>query len=99
MILSFDYLFSYHGEKTEKTHKAKVIFEKVVEDEVAILVFNDTLQGAFEGRGMSLEVFQNTYKKAEFEVIVETYNWGKAVLQGWLWIKNKPVTCIMTIIY
>lgn len=70
MIQSFDYLFSYHGEKTEKTHKAKVIFEKVVEDEVAILVFNDTLQGAFEGRGMSLEVFQNTYKKAEFSGVL-----------------------------
>jgi len=45
------------------------------------------------------ETYQSRYENSEFEVIEESYNWGKAVLQGWLWIGDVPVCCIMDICF
>ena len=39
------------------------------------------------------------FEKCEFEVITETYNWGRAVFQGWLWTEGNPVHCIMNIYF
>jgi len=81
LILYFDYIFSYNEDKSENTHKAKIIFEKVDIDDV------------------DLEEYQDKYRDGEFEVIIETYNWGRAVFQGWLWNDDVHVDCIMNIYY
>ena len=100
LILYFDYIFSYNEDKSENTHKAKIIFEKVDIDDVDFLVFNDTIREKFSGAFIYLEEYQDKYRDGEFEVIVETYNWGRAVFQGWLWMDDdNHVDCIMNIYY
>ncbi|MGX7081552.1 hypothetical protein [Gemella morbillorum] len=32
-------------------------------------------------------------------MIIETYNWGRAVFQDWLWNDDVHVDCIMNIYY
>ena len=99
-ILYFDYIFSYNEDKSENTHKAKIIFEKVDIYDVDFLVFNDTIREKFSGAFIYLEEYQDKYRDSEFEVIVETYNWGRAVFQGWLWMDDDiHVDCIMNIYY
>ena len=100
LILYFDYIFSYNEDKSENTHKAKIIFEEVDIDDVDFLVFNDTIREKFSGAFIYLEEYQDKYRDGEFEVIVETYNWGRAVFQGWLWLDDDiHVDCIMNIYY
>ena len=99
LILYFDYIFSYNEDKSENTHKAKIIFEKVDIDDVDFLVFDDTIREKFSGAFIYLEEYQDKYKDSEFEVIVETYNWGRAVFQGWLWNEDVYVDCIMNVYY
>ncbi|QPK93607.1 hypothetical protein HCQ94_03160 [Actinomyces sp. zg-332] len=99
LILHFDYIFSYNKDKTENTHKAKIIFEKVDLECVDFLVFNDVINENFSGKKIDLEEYQKEYKSSEFEVIIETYNWSRGVLQGWLWTGNVPVDCVMNIFY
>lgn len=100
LILYFDYIFSYNEDESENTHKAKIIFEKVDIDDVDFLVFNDTIREKFSGAFIYLEEYQDKYRDGEFEVIVETYNWGRAVFQGWLWMDDDiHVDCIMNIYY
>ena len=99
LILYFDYIFSYNEDKSVNTHRAKIIFEKVDIDDVDFLVFDDTIREKFSGESIYLEEYQDKYKDSEFEVIVETYNWGRAVFQGWLWIDDVHVDCIMNIYY
>ena len=48
LILYFDYIFSYTEDKSENTHKAKIIFEKVDIDDVDFLVFDDTIREKFQ---------------------------------------------------
>lgn len=98
MILHFNYIFSY-DEGAEQTHKAQIVFEQTDIDDVRVLVFNDRWLDDFHGECIDLETYQNKYKNSEFEVIEESYNWGKAVLQGWLWIGDVPVCCIMDICF
>ena len=43
--------------------------------------------------------YQQEYSESEFEVITETYNWGRAVFQGWLRTEGNPVHCIMNIYF
>ena len=99
LILYFDYIFSYNEDKSENTHKAKIIFEKVDIDDVDFLVFNDTIREKFSGAFIYLEEYQDKCRDSEFEVIVETYNWGRAVFQGWLWNDDVHVNCIMNNYY
>ena len=89
LILYFDYIFSYNEDKSENTHKAKIIFEKVDIDDVDFLVFNDTIREKFSGAFIYLEEYQDKYRDGEFEVIVETYNWGELYFKdgcGWMMI-------------
>ena len=97
-ILYFNYIFSY-DENVERTHKAKIVFEQTDIDDVRILVFNSRWLDDFQGECIDLETYQSRYEDSEFEVIEESYNWGKAVLQGWLWIGDVPVCCIMDICF
>lgn len=97
-ILHFNYIFSY-DENVERTHKAKIVFEQTDIDDVRILVFNSRWLDDFQGECIDLETYQSRYENSEFEVIEESYNWGKAVLQGWLWIGDVPVCCIMDICF
>lgn len=99
LILYFDYIFSYNEDRSENTHKAKIIFEKVNIDDVDFLVFDDTIREKFSGEFIYLEEYQDKYKDSEFEVIIETYNWGRAVFQGWLCNEDVHVDCIMNIYY
>ena len=100
LILYFDYIYSYNEDRSENTHKAKIIFEKVDIDDVDFLVFDDTIREKFSGAFIYLEEYQDKYRDGEFEVIVETYNWGRAVFQGWLWMDDDiHVDCIMHIYY
>ena len=100
LILYFDYIFSYNEDRSENTHKAKIIFEKVDIDDVDFLVFDDTIREKFSGAFIYLEEYQDKYRDGEFEVIIETYNWGRAVFQGWLWMDDDiHVDCIMNIYY
>lgn len=48
---------------------------------------------------IELPQYQQEYSESDFEVITETYNWGRAVLQGWLWSDENPVHCIMNIYF
>ena len=61
---------------------------------------NDTIREKFSGAFIYLEEYQDKYRDGEFEVIIETYNWGRAVFQGWLWLDDDiHVDCIMNIYY
>ena len=97
-ILHFNYIFSY-DENVERTHKAKIVFEQTDIDDVRVLVFNSRWLDDFQGECIDLETYQSRYENSKFEVIEESYNWGKAVLQGWLWIGDVPVCCIMDICF
>jgi len=97
-ILYFNYIFSY-DENVERTHKAKIVFEQTDIDDVRILVFNSRWLDDFQGECIDLETYQSRYEDSEFEVIEESYNWGKAVLQGCLWTGDVPVCCIMDICF
>ena len=95
---TFDYIFSYEN-GTEQTHKAQVVFETCDIDFFEILVFNNTILDTFTGKRIELPQYQQDYSESEFEVITETYNWGHAVFQGWLWTEGNPVHCIMNIYF
>lgn len=94
----FDYIFSYES-RDEQIHKAKIVFEKCDIDDLEILVFNSTILDTFTGKRIELLQYQQDYSEREFEVITESYNWGRAVLQGWLWTEGSPVHCIMNIYF
>ena len=98
LILTFEYIFSYEN-GGEQTHKAQVVFETCDMDDLEILVFNSTILDAFTGKRIELPQYHQEYSESEFEVITETYNWGRAVLQGWLWTEGNPVYCIMNIYF
>ena len=83
----------------EETHKAKIVFEKYDVDNLEILVFNSTILDTFTGKRIELPQYQQDYSESEFEVITETYNWGRAVFQGWLRTEGDPVHCIMNIYF
>ena len=91
LILHFDYIFSYN-EGAEHTHKAQIIFEQVDIDDVDVLVFSDTLLDDFQGKRIDFETYQSKYKRREFEIIHETF-------QGWLWMDQVPVHCVMNIFF
>ena len=97
-IFTFDYMFSYEN-GVEQTHKAKIVFEKCDIDGLEILVFNNTILDTFTGKSIELPQYQQEYSESEFEVLTETYNWRRAVLQGWLWTEGNPVHCIMNIYF
>ena len=98
LIFTFDYIFSYEN-GVEQTHKAKIVFEKCDVDDLEILVFNSTILDTFTGKRIELPQYQQEYSESEFEVITETYNWGRAVFQGWLRTEGDPVHCIMNIYF
>ena len=98
LIFTFDYIFSYEN-GVEQTHKAQVVFETCDIDDLEILVFNSTILDTFTGKRIELPQYQQDYSESEFEVITETYNWGRAVFQGWLWTEGNPVHCIMNIYF
>ena len=98
LILTFDYIFSYEN-GIEQTHKAQVVFETCDIDFFEILVFNNTILDTFIGKRIELPQYQQDYSDSEFEVITETYNWGHAAFQGWLWTEGNPVHCIMNIYF
>lgn len=98
LIFIFDYIFSYES-CDEQIHKAKIVFEKCDIDDLEILVFNSTILDTFTGKRIELLQYQQDYSESEFEVITESYNWGRAVLQGWLWTEGSPVHCIMNIYF
>ena len=98
LTLTFEYIFSYEN-GVEQTHKAQVVFETCDIDDLEILVFNDTRLDTFRGKRIELPQYQQEYSESEFEVITETYNWGRAVFQGWLWNDGNPVHCIMNIYF
>lgn len=98
LIFTFDYIFSYEN-GVEQTHKAKIVFEKCDVDDLEILVFNSTILDTFTGKRIELPQYQQDYSESEFEVITETYNWGRAILQGWLRSEGNPVYCIMNIYF
>lgn len=97
-IFTFDYMFSYEN-GVEQTHKAEIVFEKCDIDGLEILVFNNTILDTFTGKSIELPQYQQEYSESEFEVLTETYNWRRAVLQGWLWTEGNPVHCIMDIYF
>lgn len=97
LILYFDYIFSY-GSQGESTHKAKTFFEDTDIDSVEFMVLSST-NNSFRGKFLSLEEFLSTYKNSEFEIITETYNWRRAVFQGWLWSEDKTVNCTLNIYF
>jgi hypothetical protein len=98
LTFTFDYIFSYEN-GDEQPHKAKIVFEKCDIDDLEILVFDSTILDTFTGKRIELPQYQQEYSKSEFEVITETYNWGRAVFQGWLWTEGNPVHCIMNIYF
>ena len=98
VIFTFDYIFSYEN-GSEQTHKARIVFEKCDVDDLEILVFNSTILDTFTGKRIELPQYQQDYSESEFEVITETYNWGRAVFQGWLRTEGNPVHCIMNIYF
>ena len=98
LILTFGYIFSYEN-GVEQTYKAKIVFEKCDVDDLEILVFDSTILDTFTGKRIELPQYQQEYSESEFEVITETYNWGRAVFQGWLWTEGNPVHCIMNIYF
>ena len=84
---------------TRKTTPKCRVFEKYDVDDLEILVFDSTILDTFTGKRIELPQYQQEYSKSEFEVITETYNWGRAVFQGWLWTEGNPVHCIMNIYF
>ena len=62
-------------------------------------VGDSTILDTFTGKRIELPQYQQEYGESEFEVITETYNWGRAVLQGWLCTEGDPVHCIMNIYF
>ena len=98
LTFTFDYIFSYDN-SGEQTYKAKIVFEKCDVDDLEILVFDSTILDTFTGKRIELPQYQQEYSKSEFEVITETYNWGRAAFQGWLWTEGNPVHCIMNIYF
>ena len=98
LILTFEYIFSYEN-GVEQTYKAQVVFETCDIDDLEILVFNSTILDTFTGKRIELPQYRQEYSESEFEVITETYNWGHAVFQGWLWAEENPVHCIMNIYF
>ena len=94
----FEYIFSYES-RDEQIHKAKIVFEICDIDDLEILVFNSTILDTFTGKRIELLQYQQDYSESGFEVITESYNWGRAVLQGWLWTEGSPVHCIMNIYF
>ena len=98
LIFTFDYIFSYEN-GVEQTHKAKIVFEKCDVDDLEILVFNSTILDTFTGKRIELPQYQQDYSESEFEVITETYSWGRAVFQGWLCTEGNSVHCIMNIYF
>ncbi len=98
LILHFDYIFSYADNESESTHKAKIIFQDTVLDDVEFMVLSST-NAAFRGKFLSLDDFLKAYQGSEFEIITETYNWRRAVFQGWLWKNNGPVNCTMNVYF
>ena len=97
-IFTFDYMFCYEN-GVEQTHNAKIVFAQSHIHGLQILVFNNTLLDTFTGKSIELSQYQQEYSESEFEVITETYNWRRAVLQGWLWTEGNPVHCIMDIYF
>ena len=79
LTFTFDYIFSYEN-GVEQTHKAQVVFETCDIDFFEILVFNSTILDTFSGKRIGLPQYQQDYSESEFDVITETYNWGRAVL-------------------
>ena len=96
LTFNFDYIFSYDN-SGEQTHKAKIVFEKCDVDDLEILVFDSTILDTFTGKRIELPQYQQEYSESEFEVITETYNWGRAVFQGWLCTEGNSVHCVMNI--
>lgn len=96
LILHFDYIFSYTNNGEEQTHKAKIIFENTNIYDVEFMVLSSTNE-KFRGQFLALEDYIEIYKDSEFEIITETYNWGRAVFQGWLRKDTKPVNCTLNI--
>ena len=78
LTFTFDYIFSYEN-GVEQTYKAKIVFEKCDVDDLEILIFNSTILDTFTGKRIELSQYQQDYSESEFEVITETYNWGRAV--------------------
>ena len=78
-------------------HDARVQKIEYVDDSL-IFTFS-TILDTFTGKRIELPQYQQEYGESEFEVITETYNWGRAVLQGWLWSEGSPVHCIMNIYF
>ncbi|EHO85549.1 hypothetical protein HMPREF0380_00881 [Eubacterium infirmum F0142] len=98
LVLNFDYIFSYDGEGEHK-HNAKLVFEDADIEDMNILVFNDTLYEQFSGKKIELDEYLINYEDSKFEIITETYNWGTATFQGWLWTGDKPAHCIMELFF
>ena len=98
LTFNFDYIFSYDN-SGEQTYKAKIVFEKCDVDDLEILVFDSTILDTFTGKRIELPQYHQDYSESEFEVITETYNWGRAVFQGWLCTEGNPVHCIMNIYF
>lgn len=92
-------IFFFYDNSGEQTHKAKIVFEKCDIDDLEILVFNSTILDTFTGKRIELPQYQQAYSESEFEVITETYNWGRAAFQGWLGTEGNPVHCIMNIYF
>ena len=82
-----------------KLIRPRLYLKNVIIDDLEILVFNSTILDTFTGKRIELPQYQQEYSESEFEVITETYNWGRAVLQGWLWTEGDPVHCIMNIYF
>ena len=91
LVLYFNYIFSYNG-KTEQTHKAKIIFEHTDIDDINVLVFNKRWLDDFQGKCIDLETYQKKYKNYEFEVIDESYNWGRLYIKAGFGYKRHPYT-------
>ena len=75
------------------------MFETYDIDFFGILVFDNTILDTFTGKRIALFQYQQDYSESGVEVITETYNWGRAVFQGWLWTEGNPVHCIMNITF
>lgn len=95
LILSFQDVCHYISKEEQDYLPAQLIFEQV--HDVTFFVFQDILSEQFSGACLDVESYQDQYTDATFEVLTETYNWGRAVLEGWLWQQGKPVHCLLTI--
>jgi hypothetical protein len=91
LVLFFNYIFSY-TENTEQTYKAKIIFEHTDIDDIRVLVFNKRWLDDFQGECIDLKTYQKKYKNYEFEVIDESYNWGRLCIKAGFGYKRHPYT-------